>query len=249
MVAPTGPRLPTLAGVFSEGNDKLGDRVLTFSLPAVLTCPGSSGLCRSLCYADRPQSRFSLPEVRDCYWRNFALSKRDDFAEVVAALLARTRRERPMVRLHVSGDVYDAAYAWKWLKVARSTPRATFWCYTRSWRVPEIRAVLEEWGSLPNMHLWYSYDRETGAPSGQHSRIRTAYLRVDGGDEPEEGPDLYFREHALRKRTEKHVGGTLVCPAENGASKVRCTSCKVCFTDPEADPARRTRGRFLMNLA
>lgn len=242
-------RLPLIHEVFSDGNDKLGDRVLSFSLPAVRTCPGSSQRCRDLCYADRPQSRFSSPTVQACYQRNLAFSRRADFARVVTALLARTTRKALLVRLHVSGDFYNRAYVRKWLRVVKATPRATFWCYTRSWRVPEIRPVLEELGALPNMHLWYSYDLETGAPENYGPRIRTAYMRVEEDDQPDKDPDLYFREHVLRKKVEKHVAGTLVCPPENGASKqVQCLTCRVCFTDPVADPARRTRGRFLMNL-
>jgi hypothetical protein len=237
-----------LPDVFSKGNTKLGRDVLTFSLPVITTCPGSSSVCRDLCYADRAQSRFSTPAVRRCYEENLELSKRDDFHLIVTDLLSRPRRDNIMVRLHVSGDYYDEAYARKWLYVVGHSPRITFWCYTRSWRVPAIRPVLEELGGMPNMSLWYSCDKETGRPVDFHPAIRLAYMRIAESDKPAYTPDLYFREHAIRKTVEKHVGGTLVCPPENGVShSVRCTSCRICVVRSD-DTAKRTKDRFPLEV-
>jgi hypothetical protein len=124
-------------------------------------------------------------------------------------------------------------------------PNVKFWFYTRSWQIPKIRQVLEQMAELPNVFMWYSYDQETGGPIGQHPRIRLAYMMVAADDTPDTEPDLFFREHRLRSTIEKHVAGTLVCPAENGVSgHVKCTQCRICLT--EDDPARRTKGRFAL---
>jgi len=68
------------------------------------------------------------------------------------------------VRVHVGGDFYDADYAEKWLEIGKRFPEVRFLAYTRSWRVPEVREILEEIRKLPNFALYASTDVDTGPP-------------------------------------------------------------------------------------
>jgi hypothetical protein len=73
---------------------------------------------------------------------NLAAAQADDF---VAGVTAEVRRRGVHVlRMHVSGDFHDAAYALKWAGVARSSPRTTFHAYSRSWRTPAVASALAE---------------------------------------------------------------------------------------------------------
>lgn len=230
-----------LPEVFGRGNDKLGAGILTFSLPAITTCPGSSGLCRALCYADKKNSRFSGDVVQARYDRNWVLAERDDFAEILAKRLQHSRTA--VLRWHVSGDVYNAIYATKILQVTRKSPQVQAYLYTRSWRDPAVAAVLSEIAREPNIEVWYSCDRETGIPQPP-PRARTAYMLSSPDDTPQTPVDLVFRTDHLRHTVQKYVAGSLVCPVENGVSKaVQCTTCRICFSDPAVYTARRTRNR------
>lgn len=237
-------REPTrLSELFCEGNEKLGDRVLTFSLPAVFTCTGSTSLCRALCYVCRPQSRFNTSEVQSRYWQNWQLSLHPDFVDLVVKAYARLTRREVLTRLHVAGDFYDVIYASKWLAIMRACPRVTFWFYTRGWRDPSILPVLEAMAALPNVCAWYSCDRETGAPVSVPPRVRLAYVMVHKGDISPYPVDLYFRDRPLTDSMAKFLGKTLVCPAENGATHTTCDRCRVCLTEPSSEGPRRTHGR------
>lgn len=230
--------------VFSRGNSKLGKSVMTFSLPAIVTCPGSSELCRSLCYATRPFSYFAMPNVQKRYWRNLTLSRRPDFADIAIAQLKSARRK--LVRWHVSGDIYDATYAAKLLRIVAASPDHKHWIYTRSWRQPTILPALLELVALPQVQLWFSCDRETGAPKQRSPFIRLAYMQVSADDQPAFAVDLVFRENALRNVVQKHVDRVPVCPVENGVTKTTCQQCRVCLVDPEDEPNRRTGQRFAL---
>lgn len=235
---------PTTASeLFCEGNEKLGAHVLTFSLPAIFTCTGSSGVCRTLCYVIRPQSHFNTDMVRDRYWQNWNTSLQPDFTDIVVAAYKRLKRQEILTRLHVSGDFYDAVYANKWLDIMKAVPQSTFWFYTRAWRDPVVRPVVEKMASLPNVQAWYSCDTETGRPDQVPARVRLSYLMIHERDIPSYAADLYFRDRSLVNSIAKSVAGTLVCPAENGVTRTTCERCRVCLTEISSDGARRTRDR------
>ena len=233
-----------ISDIFSLENYKLG-RIYSFSMPAILTCPGMSRECGDRCYAMR--SRFAWDPVQAKYFRNYEISLREDFPSIVTDLLSRMRRDRPDVRLHVSGDIYDRAYGGKWLEVVKQSQHVRFLAYTRSWRVPEIVPVLEELAACRNFRMFYSADRETGLPRRKPAAVRIAWMQIDEA-EAHKGVDLYFRDHSLRKTPRKHVGGTMVCPPENGTTHTTCDRCQICFSDPREEPAKRTKGRLALQL-
>lgn len=234
-----------LTDLFNWGNAKMGKKVLTWSIPAVLTCPGRSKLCESLCYADT--GFFKMASVRGKHYKNWKLSQRNDFHLIASELLKKVPDET-LFRIHVAGDIYDATYAEKWLYILKQNPHLKAWLYTRSWRVPEIFSVLKDLNELKNLSLWFSVDKETGKPTKIPKGVRTAYLMTDDADVPNWTPDLYFRDYAARDSVVKYINGALVCPAENGISgHVHCYQCKICILDPLEYPSKRTHNRVIAN--
>ena len=230
-----------LTDLFSWGNGKMGDKVLTWSIPAILTCPGRSTDCEKLCYADK--NFFRMANVKSKYHRNWQLSQQNDFHLIASELLKKVKDDT-LFRIHVAGDFYDATYAEKWLYILKQNPHVQAWVYTRSWRIPEILPVIEDLTKLPNLSFWYSVDRGTGKPAKIPKNVRTAYMMVDDADIPRWRPDLYFRDYAARGTVAKYIKGTLVCPAENGVSgHVQCQRCQICIVDPLEHPEKRTHKR------
>jgi hypothetical protein len=211
--------------VLSRGNDKIGQAIFAFNLPAVDTCPGMSAACQS-CYAQR--GRWVFSKVKAALRRNWEASRHPFFAE---RMIQEVRRRRVhVVRIHASGDFYDARYIRAWAQVARNCPWVTFYSYTRSWRLPGLRAELEKLTVLANVRLWYSADLDTAMPSDVPEGVRVAWLQEDAADPVPEGADLVFRVHRLRRRRAKRIGLTLVCPVEQGSGNhTTCTSCGLCW--------------------
>ena len=211
--------------VLSRGNDKIGQAIFAFNLPAVDTCPGRSAACDA-CYAQR--GRWVFPKVQAALRRNWEASRHPFFAE---RMIREVRRRRAgVVRIHASGDFYDARYVRSWARVARNCPWVTFYAYTRSWQLPGLRAELVGLAALPNVRLWYSADQDTGMPSDLPEGVRVAWLQEDSEDAVPKGVDLIFRVHRLRRAPVKRIGLTLVCPVEQGSgTSTTCTSCGLCW--------------------
>lgn len=218
-----------LSDLFGKGNAKLGPNVLTWSIPAVHSCPGSTALCRSLCYADK--NFFRMAAAKSKFSKNWQFSKRKDFVAVATKLLSKTKANT-LLRLHVAGDFYDKEYIEKWYDILQQCPHLKTWVYTRSWRLTDMYPAIAKLAALPNVSMWFSCDRETGHPKKMPMGVRTAYMMVDATDIPHYTPDLYFRDYAVRDTVAKYIQGALVCPAENGISgHVQCEKCKVCILD------------------
>jgi Gene product 88 len=167
--------------------------------------------------------------------RRLAATKKKSFErKIIAEILA---SQRKIVRIHVSGDFYSAAYVQKWLAIVQACPDVRFYAYTRSWRDPEIRASLERLSRRRNVRLWYSCDAETGQPARVPKRIRIAYMAMKDSDLPVKKTDLVFRVE--RKTVLKHQDGFLVCPLENGITHTTdCGRCSLCITPEIKDPRR-----------
>jgi hypothetical protein len=134
-----------------------------------------------------------------------------------------------VLRIHVSGDFYSAAYVSKWHKIIAATPDVSFFAYTRSWRDPKILPGLVELGRLPNMQLWWSLDMATG-PAPKYAHIRQAYMAMNDLDAQNvpASCDLVFRVNP--KTVMKNTNGVLVCPEENMITpNMTCSKCKLCW--------------------
>ncbi len=212
--------------MLTVGNRKLGGRLIwSFSLPSGLavTCPGASATCETHCYARRFE-RYR-PAAAERYQRNFTLSRRRDFARRVRAfIIAHAVR---VVRVHVAGDFDSAEYAAKWLHVISRSVKVRFYFYTRSWRLPAVKAVIDQIATLPNCRAWYSCDVDTGVPADLPPGVRVAWLQTAPADLPPSPVHLVFRVRSLRSAPSPS-GGSFVCPAEDGVLRTPAVTCERC---------------------
>jgi hypothetical protein len=203
-------------------NGKMGEFIASFSIPAIRTCPGSTSLCRSACYANSGHFR-RLSVRRRLSW-NLRQTRCDDF---VQRMIDEIRRRGVIVlRIHVAGDVYSADYARKWLTIIRASPLVKFFLYTRSWRIPEIAPVLAEMAREQNARVWYSVDAETGEPETVPPGVRLAFMQHAPEAVPQRS-QLVFR--TSRAKGLPKFGLPMVhCPQEDDKA-VTCGSCQACF--------------------
>lgn len=229
--------------LLKAGNSKLGESIHVWSIPAVVTCPGSSEICRDRCYATK--GFFLMNNVKAALFKNLALCASPFFVDWMINSIK--RRKATILRIHAAGDFMSVAYLRSWLHIVRACPETTFYAYTRSWRIPEMRKLLPVLAAQPNFQLWYSCDIETGSPEllPEESKIRLAYMTVRVDDIPDKPADIVFRDYPTRGVVQKHLYGDMVCPPENGTgAKINCEKCRICFSDPMKEPNKRSTGRF-----
>ncbi len=202
-------------------NGKLGEFIARFDLPAIRTCPGSSGVCRSHCYAARGRYKTALVKRRLAW--NLRQARQDDFVQRMTDEI-RTRGVM-VLRVHSAGDVFSAAYGRKWLTIIRACPLVRFFLYSRSHRVPDIAPVLAEMAAEGNARVWYSADAETGEPETVPPGVRLAFMQHDPAATPRRS-HLVFRTRALRKTA--YSLPVFGCPQEVDRSTT-CGSCQFCI--------------------
>lgn len=220
------------------GNSKLG-KVWNWSIPAIKTCPGSTALCRRLCYAHRGFYRYrSTAEALDSNFRQAKLARFTSY--VIKKIHEEGIR---LMRVHASGDFFNLAYAEKWYDIFKITRTTThFWFYTRSWRIPpgtkgealrearKLRNMIKKIAKLPNVSVFLSADKETGQPPAW-PKTRVAYLMMHDDDVPKYRSDLMFRDNPKTVMQIEPTHGVTVCPVEQGVereTKITCETCRLC---------------------
>ena len=212
--------------MLTRKNQKLGNTIYMFNLPARLTCPVISRVCSVICYASR--GRFHHSNVKRALAKNYAAVRRGDFvARINAQLLTESAR---IVRIHGAGDFFNLTYIHLWRKIARANRHIIFYAYTRAWKKQQLLPALIALGQERNVRLWWSTDRSMPEPP-RTPGIRIGWLATSDDDVPPYPVDMVFRD---RPRTRmKFMEGYQVCPYEQMVPerkfRITCDRCGICY--------------------
>lgn len=125
--------------LLTQNSELRPDGIYNWSLPAFgvkLTngenfnvCP-SAGACAQYCYARNGTYNFRNVKARHIANLEYVLEDEDGWYQ---QMLAEVQKLKPgkHVRIHDSGDFFNAHYLLLWLNIARQTPHVTFYCYTK----------------------------------------------------------------------------------------------------------------------
>jgi hypothetical protein len=141
-----------------------------------------------------------------------------------------SKRKRSTVRIHAAGDFFSRKYIRDWIRIVSACPDDDFYVYTRSWTDPKMLPVLVLLARLPNIQLWFSYDKSMDPPP-RIKGIKVCYLSMDDSDVPSRKVDLVFRDNTDTVRKKMGRYNSQVCPYEIGLpiANLTCESCRLCF--------------------
>lgn len=113
-----------------------GLKVFNFGIPAfksisgMFTCPSAS-TCVKGCYAR--DGAYNWTPTKKAYEYRLQATLAENFVEVMDKLIkTKAKRTKQLViRIHDSGDFYNAAYATKWFAIMDKNPNVTFYAYTK----------------------------------------------------------------------------------------------------------------------
>lgn len=115
-------------------------KFLIWSIPALLTCPFATALCKMFCYARKAERNY--PDALPSRERNFRFSQTDAFVSFmiraihyICGLKAYKNAKRIVFRIHESGDFYNQRYADKWIAICNGCAdihNLLFMAYTKS---------------------------------------------------------------------------------------------------------------------
>lgn len=130
----------------SEGNLKLNPtkdtKYIIWNLPAIITCPFATEMCKAACYAIKAERCY--PSAKESRLAHLEAAKADNFIErMIFTITANLDRpgykaaKRVVVRIHESGDFFNEKYADAWMQIAdhfKGDKRVVFMAYTKSVR-------------------------------------------------------------------------------------------------------------------
>jgi hypothetical protein len=178
------------------------DGILSWSLQALETCPGSIGTDGALvpacagCYATTGNYRFA--NVKAPRAHNREDWQRDGWVTDMVQALDSQR----YFRWFDSGDMYSLALAEKILDVMARTPWVKHWLPTRMAKFSKFADVLARMRALPNVSVRFSSDSITGEHGVEHGSVIVQHAE----DAPE---------------------GSAVCRAYDHGGK--CNGCRACW--------------------
>lgn len=139
------------------------DGIMSWSLQAIDTCPGSKAADGDLvdackgCYATT--GNYNYPNVKAPRLHNRDDWQRDDFvADFVNAL-----DKQSFFRWFDSGDVYSVDLAEKIYSIMAATPNVKHWLPTRMYKFAKFADVLQRMKALPNVSVRFSSDSVDGS--------------------------------------------------------------------------------------
>lgn len=199
---------------------------LSWSLPALLTCPGSSESYKN--YSGQLQdwqNAFDsdaklVPSCQGCYattgnylYKNVKAVREHNMQDWQkpdwASKMVATIKHEKYFRFFDSGDVYCVELAEKILEVCKRCPDTKFWIPSLAWQIVEIENVLLDINALPNVVVRGS----TGKVISSKNEIKYSHY-----------PSSYVVANA---EDVKGSRGLVVCRSFERSGK--CGSCRACW--------------------
>lgn len=210
-----------------------------FGLPAHVSCPGATDVCRDTCYAFKLEKAYT--GVRGVLQHNWdALQELgDDWVEMGKLLhqmvceydvqheKVQAKYDEPIpksFRIHWDGDFYSEPYARAWAAVVKLHSDTQFWVYTRSF-TPDCNVVPWLTG-IKNLSLYLSVDEDNKTWAKQiiksHPSVMVAVL--DNTFDEAKATSIELIGKKAPKCPEQTGRYPLVTDNEQGA----CIECNMC---------------------
>ena len=197
------------------------DGILSWSLQALETCPGSVNPDGSLvpacsgCYATT--GNYNYPNVKSPRLANRVDWERDEWVSDMVQALESSR----YFRWFDSGDMYTIGLAEKMLQVMTQTPWVKHWLPTRMMKFPKFANVIQRMQALPNVMVRFSADSIDGTFDARHGSVI-----VPDSDSVPDGATLC--------RAYEHEG--------------KCNGCRACYDKTIPVIAYPAHGKKMMRV-
>ena len=197
------------------------DGILSWSLQALETCPGSVNPDGSLvpacsgCYATT--GNYVFDNVKAPRLANRIDWERDEWVSDMIASLESSR----YFRWFDSGDMYAIGLAEKMLQVMKATPWVKHWLPTRMMKFPKFARIIDAMQALPNVMVRFSSDSIDGTFDARHGSV----IVPDASSVPD---------------------GAVLCRAYEHDGK--CNGCRACYDKTIPVIAYPAHGKKMMRV-
>ena len=145
-------------------NSKLGDKIPSLNLPAILTCRADAP-CKKECYAVK--GNFVYPNVKASLKRNLDdfIENPDKFFDEIVTWLSQGDVVYKFFRWFGSGDIVNKRFFQGIVEVAQKCPETKFLCFTKKYEI--VNNYLNAGNAIPeNLRIVFSgWDKNWDVPN------------------------------------------------------------------------------------
>lgn len=225
-----------------------GVKFYTFSLPRILSCPGSTTICQMRCYQRTPEEMLKQSNrdsaVVNSRKLNLFLSLQSDFVNRISDEIKRKKpafNEKLIVRIHPSGDFYSTDYFKKWLKIALVTrlygKQYDFVAYTKSFSI--IDEVLGDQGCLKTLYQEAYEAAKVGLVQKDELKFSDFNINIIASYMDDTSDEAKYIAHKwslpVYYATENNEPGLEDCEGKP------CANCMKCYQFPMKDVTTKLR--------
>ncbi len=228
------PRAGTpLCLYFSEGIDKLGTGMVSLDItPGPENCPCCLNCtCFEVCWAR--QGNFLNPDKIEQMEMNSKAVRSSQFVSLASDYLNH-HVETQAVRIFGAGNPYSGECVCKVREIVQAFPKIQFLTYCHSWPMPDVWEELQKSKNEDNWVIMLSLDRKMieyyGPPADDD--FPRSWLARDDFDKPLVPVHVVWRNRGKNNRRlpfMQTLAGCLVCPAQDGFTKITCIECGICW--------------------
>ena len=198
------------------------DNILSWSLQAIETCPGSKASNGDLvaacsgCYATT--GMYNFPGVKAVRFDNKLAWQEDTWVDTMVKALTKQK----YFRWFDSGDMYNLQLAHKMYNIMLATPHVKHWLPTRMYKFTKFHDILAKMQALPNVMVRASSDAVDGT-------------YVDG-----------VHGSTILPSADVVPAGVTVCNAYQHGGK--CNGCRACYDKSVAVIGYPAHGRKMAKV-
>ena len=203
--------------ITTDGNEKIGKKVVIVNRPVELTCPPDCALLGNGCYAEKTENRFQ--QARRFAMANLALT----VAQIQETIRLAVNMKKD-IRIHERGDFLlkgklDRKYLAAWRKaITASVVKPYIWVYTHVYQ-KSISNLQQE-----GVAVYASVHSEKDVKKAKQKGFTLFAWAIDTPKKKGGSQDFPAKIEL------PVIGKTLVCPEQRlGRKKITCDKCRWCI--------------------
>ena len=126
------------SGFLKNGNKKLGNKIYSFDLPAVVSCPNSID-CYKTCYAVKGTFLYGGKGAKTSNTYNFAIALNDIKYLQKELIKEIIKKKIKTIRIHSSGDFFSKEYFLMWCNIAKRFKNLKIFTYSKAPQIKNIK--------------------------------------------------------------------------------------------------------------
>ena len=163
------------SGFLKNGNKKLGNKIYSFDLPAVVSCPNSD-ICFKTCYANKGTFLYGGNNAKQSNTFNYTIALNDLKYLQKELIKEIIKKKIKVIRIHSSGDFFSKEYFLMWCNIAKHFKDLNIFTYSKAPQINNLKIP----GNLNIINSFINIDNTNYLNYGTYKDISKMRAKIKG---------------------------------------------------------------------